>query len=123
MFDVLKTTLMHLSKDKYGEPVKAATVRAGRPTILPPELEEQLIMYCLIMESIFFGLARRDFRRMAVQLAIRNGIRRLFAKNNMAGKVWLDVFLKRPLFVNQQSHNLPELWVLIKQIYLLFGQP
>lgn len=94
-FEVPKTTLMRLSMEKYGAPAKAASVRAGRPTVLPPELEEQLREYCLVMESTFFGLTRRDLRRMAYQLAERNGIKHPFVKNNMAGRAWLDLFMKR----------------------------
>lgn len=94
-FEVPKTTLMRLSMEKYGEPAKAASVRAGRPTVLPPELEEQLVKYCLVMESTFFGLTRRDLRRMAYQLAERNGIKHPFGQLNMAGRAWLDLFLKR----------------------------
>lgn len=94
-FEVPKTTLMRLSMEKYGEPAKAASVRAGRPTVLPPKLEEELVKYCLVMESSFFGLTRRDLRRMAYQLAERNGIKHPFVKNNMAGRAWLDLFIKR----------------------------
>lgn len=76
-FEVPKTTLMRLSMEKYGEPANAASVTAGRPSVLPPELEEQLREYCLVMESTFFGLTRRDLRRMAYQQAERNGIKTL----------------------------------------------
>lgn len=94
-FEVPKTTLMRLSMEKYGDPAKAASVRAGRPTVLPPKLEEELVKYCLVMESTFFGLTRRDLRRMAYQLAERNVIKHPFVKNNMAGRAWLDLFMKR----------------------------
>lgn len=72
---------MRLSMGKYRAPAKAASVRAGMPTVLPPELEEQLREYCLVIESTFFGFTRRDLRHMAYQLAERNGIKHPFVKN------------------------------------------
>jgi len=46
------------------------------------------------MESHFYGLTRKDLRRMALQLAIKNNIKHPF-NDIMAGKKWLFSFLKR----------------------------
>lgn len=95
IFGVPKTTLMRLSKEKYGKPEEASKVKMGRPTVLSTELEDELVKYCLAMEASFFGLTRSDLRRMAFQLAESNNIRHPFSKEIMAGKKWLTLFLKR----------------------------
>ncbi|XP_072395041.1 uncharacterized protein [Diabrotica undecimpunctata] len=46
------------------------------------------------MEASFFGLTRSDLRRMAAQMAQRNGINHPF-KEEIAGKKWANLFLKR----------------------------
>lgn len=93
-FSVPKTTLMRLSNIKYGTPQEAVNVKRGRPTVLAKIMEDELVNYCLAMEASFFGLTRADLRRMAVQLAERNNINHPF-KNEMAGKKWVKLFLKR----------------------------
>ncbi|GBP88563.1 hypothetical protein EVAR_21771_1 [Eumeta japonica] len=66
----------------------------GRKPILPPELEEKLVEYILIMEAKYYGLTRMDVRRMAYQLASKNNLPNHF-KNQVAGRAWLDLFLRR----------------------------
>ncbi|XP_072380832.1 uncharacterized protein [Diabrotica undecimpunctata] len=89
-FNVPKTTLMRLSKDKYGTPIEAAQTKRSRPTILGKNLEDELVQYCCGIEASFFGLTRSDLRRMAQ----RNGINHPF-KEEIAGKKWANLFLKR----------------------------
>jgi hypothetical protein len=87
-FQVPQKTLRRLADEKYGTPEEAANCRHGRPPAFSPELEQQLVRYCLTMETSFFGLTRKDLRRMALQLAVRNNIKHPF-NDIMAGKSWL----------------------------------
>lgn len=94
IYNVPKTTLMRLSNMRYGTPEEAVSVKRGRRTVLGSKLEDELVNYCLAMEASFFGLTRSDLRRMAVQLAENNGLEHPF-KNDIAGKKWVRLFLKR----------------------------
>ena len=68
----------------------------GRKTVLPSELENKLVQYCIIMGQSYYGLRRQDIERMAFQLAIRNGLKHLFnQENSEAWKKWLRSFLQR----------------------------
>ena len=93
-YNVPRATLQRLAKEKYGNPLEASQTKVGRPPVFCKQLEEELVNYCLAMEASFFGLTRVDLRRMAVQLAERNNIEHPF-KNEMAGKKWARLFLKR----------------------------
>ena len=46
----------------------------GRKPMLPCSLEEELVSYCIMMERKFFGLITRSLKRMAFELAIKNGL-------------------------------------------------
>lgn len=96
-YNVPRTTLQRLAKEKYGNPLEASTTKIGRPTDFCKQLEEELVNYFLTMEASFFGLTRADLCRMAVQLAVKNNIEHPF-KHEMAGKKWVrwvSLFLKR----------------------------
>ena len=56
--------------------------KSGRKPALSPHIEDDLARYCVIMEANYFGLSKSDVRRMAYQLAIRNGLRNPFSKNS-----------------------------------------
>jgi len=92
--NVPQRTLRRLASEKYSSPEEAASCKLGRPPVFDAKLEEELVQYCLIMESHFYGLTRKDLHRMALQLAIKNNIKHLF-NDIMAGKKWLFSFLKR----------------------------
>jgi len=92
--NVPQRTLRRLASEKYGCPEEAASCKLGRPPVFDAKLEEELVRYCLIMESHFYGLTRKDLRRMALQLAIKNNIKHPF-NDIMAGKKWFFSFLKR----------------------------
>ena len=66
----------------------------GRKPVLPAEVEETLVSYCLDMDRCFLGLTMKDIRRMACQLADANQIPTPF-KNDQAGRDWLDRFLRK----------------------------
>jgi len=66
-----------------------------RPT-LEKDMEKDLASYCTNMQQRLFGLTLTDMRRMAFQVAERNGISHRFdKKKEMAGKDWLHGFLRR----------------------------
>ncbi|KAJ8933597.1 hypothetical protein NQ318_015739 [Aromia moschata] len=100
---------MRLSKEQYGDPEKAANTIWGRQTILTPELEDQLVQYCLAMEAIYFGLTRGDLRRMAFQIPERNNLQHNFSRaDDMAGKKWLKLFMTRHKTQTVfEKHNYP----------------
>ncbi len=45
-------------------------VDLGRKCVLGKELEDELVEYCIKMESTYFGLRRRDIRRFALHLIL-----------------------------------------------------
>jgi hypothetical protein len=52
--------------------------------------------HCLLIERKFIGLTTADVKRLAYQLAVRNGIKNQFCKRNeRAGRKWLKNFLLR----------------------------
>jgi hypothetical protein len=63
----------------------------GRKTVLGEEVESLSVNHILITEAKFCGLTPPDLRCMAYQLAKRNNIH--YAA--LAGRAWLDLFLKR----------------------------
>ena len=57
-------------------------------------IERDLVHYIVEMEEMMFGIGIREVRRLAFQLAERNGLSHRF-KNGMAGKDWVRSFLNR----------------------------
>jgi len=71
-------------------------VALGRKPALGIGLENELVKYCLEMDATYYGLRRRDIKRMAFQLALRNNLRHPFSVSSAsAGKKWLRNFLRR----------------------------
>ena len=96
LYGVPKTTLMRLAKNLELTKEEAVKIKLGRPTILPRELENELVQYLLQMENSFFGFTRSDVQRMAFQLAEKNGIKHNFNQfAEKAGKDWLNCFMSR----------------------------
>ena len=93
-FSVPRTTLQTLSKDTSLTPQLAASKKLGRKTVLGDKLEKMLVEYLLFMEATYFGFTITDLRRLAYQLAIRNGLPHPF-KADEAGRAWADLFLQR----------------------------
>ncbi|XP_043212121.1 uncharacterized protein LOC122378365 [Amphibalanus amphitrite] len=61
-----------------------------------PEQEELLVEKIQFMEKVLYGLTTFDLRRIAFQFAERLGIKHRFSRDSkMAGKEWLNAFLKR----------------------------
>ena len=94
-FGVPRTTVQRLAKMDHLSVEQAVQIKLGRGTVLNSELEETLVRYILEMEAKFYGLTRKDIKRMAFNLAERNGINHPFGNTKAAGRGWLDLFLQR----------------------------
>lgn len=69
MYSVPRSTLQRLCRIE--KPIEEViNIKLGRPTIMPRELEEELVKYILVMESKFHGLTRNDVRRMALTSSV-----------------------------------------------------
>ena len=79
----------------------------GQNSILPSALEESLVSHILRMEESLFGLTYCDVRKIALELAERNGIKHNFNQaTRMAGYYWLYGFLRRhPMISLRQPEN------------------
>lgn len=93
-FNVPRGTLQRLSRET-DKPLSAVVgKKLGRKPILGEELEAQLVSYLLQMEQRFFGCTIVDLRRIAYQLALKNGLQHTFTSES-AGRSWADAFLER----------------------------
>ncbi|KAK9719307.1 CENP-B N-terminal DNA-binding domain [Popillia japonica] len=79
VFDVPKSTLKDYVKqfDKTPEQLVAAPI--GRRPVLSLEMEEDLVSYCLEMDKRFYGLGTVDIKRLAYEIAFKNGLRHPFS--------------------------------------------
>lgn len=95
-FEVPKGTLERYVKDSEKTAESLVNVRMGRKPTLPQHLEDLLVKYCVEMDSRFYGLRRRDIKKMAFRLAIKNGLNHPFSyRQQCAGDKWLRGFLRR----------------------------
>ena len=75
---------------------KDFSVHLGRKPTLPLESETELAQLILDMEGRGFGLFRNDVRVLAYEYAVSNNLRHDFnEETKMAGRFWLQGFLKR----------------------------
>jgi hypothetical protein len=96
VFEVPRSTLKDKVNSKETDIEKLINTRLGRKPVLPSNVEEELVSYCLMMEKSFFGLTTRDMKRMAFELAIRNGLAHPFSvQQGNAGWKWLRNFICR----------------------------
>ena len=99
-FQVPRGTLFRLVKLLKDDPAlnvdDIISIPLGRKPVFAPNLEQQLVDYCLEMEAKYFGLSVTDIRRLAYQLATKNNITNPFNKDDKtAGRKWFKKFLKR----------------------------
>jgi len=95
-FAVPRETPERYVEDTSRSAEELVNVYLGRRTILPSELENKLLEYCIITDQSYYGLRRQDIKRMAFQLAIRNGLKHpLNQEKSETWKRWLRSFLKR----------------------------
>ena len=103
-FSVPRGTPERYVKDKSRSPEGLVNVHLGRRTVLPSELENKLLEYCIIMDQRCYGLRRQDIKRMAFQLAIRNGLKHpLNGEKSETGKRWFRSFLKRHPVISMKT--------------------
>jgi len=102
-FQIPKATLKR-HKDDVNIVAKGSKKHLGTIITLPEVLEQQLADHILKLESMLFGLTRKDVMSLAFQLAERNNIRNRFNKENKsAGDKWLKLFLKRNSAISLRS--------------------
>jgi hypothetical protein len=95
ILSVSRGTLERYVKETSRSPEELVNVHLGRRNVLPTELENKLVEYCIIMDRMYYGLRRQSIKRMAFQLAIINGLKHPFNQEKPAtGKKWLRSFLK-----------------------------
>jgi hypothetical protein len=96
VFNLPQTTLEHYVNNRQESSSETIKTKLGRKQVLPCEAEIDLAEHCFLMERKFFGLTMADVMRLTYQLAVRNGIKNQFCKENeKAGRKWLKNFLRR----------------------------
>ncbi|KAJ4438723.1 hypothetical protein ANN_14670 [Periplaneta americana] len=95
LYNVPQTTLQR-SVNNNMSPEECVKLKIGRKTVLPAELEKQLVEFLVEMDNCFYGL-RTDAKRMAYQLAQRNNIPHPFGSNVTAGRAWFDLFIREAI--------------------------
>ena len=69
-------------------------------------VEERLVAYLKEMERAFFGLSTKDVRRLAYDLAAREGLQHRFnCQRKLAGLAWLQGFMKRHPDLSIRKHQ------------------
>lgn len=94
LYGVPKATLKrHLErKNKYSQGTKSF----GRRPVFTEETENEMHYIILKLESMFFGLPRKELMTLAFQMAEERGVEHPFNKEKRAaGKKWYYGFLKR----------------------------
>ena len=95
VYSVPRSTLRDRVKNK-NKNVKEANKGYGRSTTLHPDLENELCSHILKLEEMMFGLTPIDVRKLALQLAVKNGMKHPFiVEKGEAGEDWLKGFMKR----------------------------
>ena len=107
LYDVSRSTLERRLNGKNKIATGSFKGMGCGKTVLPSSLEEKLRDHILLMEKCLFGLTYTDVRRLAYELAVKNGFPHTFSnKTGMAGYYWLYGFLKRfPELVLRKPEN------------------
>ena len=70
--------------------------KLGRQQVLPLHEEEELVSHLLTMESMFFGVTRKELMKLAYEVAEKNGTPHGFNRvSKTAGKTWYKKFMLR----------------------------
>jgi len=94
-FSLPRGTLERSVKNTSRSSEELVYMHLGRITLLPSEHGNKVVEYCITMDQRYCGLCQ-DIKRMAFQLAIRNGLKHpLNQENSAAGKKCLQPFVKR----------------------------
>ncbi|XP_069698806.1 uncharacterized protein [Periplaneta americana] len=96
-FNVPSTTLERYVKKKKENPMATVDKTLGKfQCVFNTEQELELAQYLKDMQKRLFGITMKEFRRLAYQLAERNGCKHPFNKNaGMAGEDWGLGFMAR----------------------------
>lgn len=78
-FDISWSTLERRVHGKNIFAVESAKHLGSKWSVLPRNLEDELDSYAILLESMLFGLTRMDMRRLAYQLAEKNGYKHQFS--------------------------------------------
>jgi len=95
-YGVPKSTLERRVKNKNKVATGVTKTLGSKKRVFSDDMEYELVQYILRMEELFFGLTIMDLRRMAFELAERNGIACPFnVAKGLAGEDWVRSFLSR----------------------------
>ena len=96
VYSVPRTTIQRRLNNKNKVVVGTGKALGGFRNALPNAVEAELVKYLVEMESLFYGLSRKDLRRLAFQIAEKNGIPHNFNRDDKAAGIdWLRGFLAR----------------------------
>ena len=96
LYNVPKSTLERRVKGLNKVAKGTQKGMGNQSMVLPPELDNKLAQYVLHMEECLFGLTCTDVRRMAYDLAEKNGLSNKFnSTTRLAGYHWYYAFLRR----------------------------
>lgn len=84
-YGIPPTTLKDHLDGKY-EHAMGDTKHLGRPSILPPAIEKELVDHIIKCERMFFGLTRKDVMSLAYEIASRNGIQHIFNEDKKSSE-------------------------------------
>jgi hypothetical protein len=94
LFELPRSTIKNKFNIRETGLEKLINTRHVRKSELPYNLEEELFSYCLMTEREFFGLTTKSIKRMAFDLAIKNGLASPFSvQQGKAGWKWLCNFM------------------------------
>jgi hypothetical protein len=103
-FSVPTRTLARYVKNTSLSPDELVNVHVGSRTVLPNELENKLVEYCITMDQGYYGPRRQDIKSMAFYLAIRNDMKHSLTQEKLAaGKKWLRSFSKRHPVISMRT--------------------
>lgn len=90
-FKIPRATLIRRLKNITWE---GCVKRLGRPAILLPEQEDELVTVILDLETRLFGLTPQDIQKLVFDYCAKNNIANCF-KNGAAGYDWFCSFMSR----------------------------
>ena len=70
-YEVPSSTLKDKANSKQTDTEKLINKRLDRKAVLPNNLEEELVSYCILVDSKFFGPTTSSFKLMTFELAIK----------------------------------------------------
>ena len=95
IYNVPKPTIKRHAENKNKNAIGDIKI-FGRSKVFTNEVELELEQHILKLEEMMFGLTMKDVRKLAFQLAERNGLVHNFnTEQGMAGRKWYYSFLKR----------------------------